>query len=255
VMFVRFVVCTALLTPLLVRSRAAFPKGELLAKLVFLGGVLYFGQSIAYFYALTLIPAGLDSLLLYLYPAIVTLLAITFLHEQMTPIKIGALLLALFGVALTIGVRGFGGGINRFGVALAVGAAVCYAVYIVFGTKLLKRAPAVVASWIVFTSTACVYGVLVLINGAHWPQTALGWAGAVGLGVFSTVAITTFLAGLQLIGPVNSSTLSALEPVVTIVLAGALFGETMSAVQIVGAFAILSAAIVLARSAGTAQAG
>lgn len=251
VMFVRFVICTALLTPMLLSSKAPFPKGELLGKLLFLGAVLYFGQSIAYFSALTLIPSGMASLLLYLYPVIVTVLAVTFLHEKMSPIKVGALALALSGVALTVGAKGLDGGMNKVGVLLGISSGVCYALHIVFGTKLLERAPAIVTSWIVFSSTAVVYGLLMLATGPHWPQTALGWMGAIGLGAFSTLAISTFLAGLRMIGPVNSSTLSALEPVVTISLAAALFGDKMSPIQLVGAAAILSAAIILARSAGS----
>jgi drug/metabolite transporter (DMT)-like permease len=250
-MFIRFVVCTVLLTPFLPFAKDPFPRGELLAKLLGLGAVLYFGQSIAYFSAITLIPAGMASLLLYLYPAVVTVLAVTFLHERLTKVKGIALALALTGVALTVGSGGLGGGLNRTGVVLGVGSAACYALYIIVGSKLLERAPPLATSWIVFSTTAAVYGMLVLLTGAHWPQTGIGWAGAIGLGFFSTIAISTFLAGLRLIGPINSSTLSALEPVVTITLAAVLFNDRLGAPQLVGAAAILAAAIILARSAAS----
>jgi drug/metabolite transporter (DMT)-like permease len=254
-MFVRFAICTVLLTPVLIKSKAQFPRGKLLFKLIGLGCLVYFSQSIAYFYALSLIPAGLASLLLYLYPAIVALLAVTILREKISKPMILALVLALIGVSLTLGSRGMDAGIDRRGVMLGLIAAVLYAGFIVFGTKLLRKAPAIVTSWIVFASTAAVYGIIMLIDGPQWPQGVAGWLGTLGLGISSTIAITSFLAGLSIIGPVTTSTLSVLEPVVTIILAAALFGDKMSALQLVGGLLILSAAIILARSAARGQVG
>ncbi len=227
----------------------------MLAKLLALGSIVYFGQSIAYFSAVTLIPAGLACLLLYIYPAIVTVVAVTFLHERISYLKILALVLALIGVALTLGGPGQIGSIDRRGILLVLVAAVLYASFIVFGTKLLEQAAPLVTSWIVFVSTTVVYGVIILVRGAAWPHGIAGWGGTVGLGLFSTVAVTTLLAGLRLIGPVTTSTLSVFEAVVTVVLAAAVFGDKLTILQLAGGLLILSAAIILARSPAERQVG
>jgi len=76
--------------------------------LAFMGGIGYVGQALSYFTALTLIPAGLVALLLYLYPAIVTLLAVIILKDRISKWKIIALLIALGGTVLTLEPTGGG---------------------------------------------------------------------------------------------------------------------------------------------------
>jgi drug/metabolite transporter (DMT)-like permease len=73
-----------------------------------MGALGYAGQSFCYYEALALVPAGLVALLLYLYPAIVTVLAVLILRERISKLKILALLLALGGAAFTIGPTGDG---------------------------------------------------------------------------------------------------------------------------------------------------
>ena len=82
---------------------------------------------------------------------------------------------------------------------------------------------------------------------------AAGWGWIGGIVLVSTVgAILAFFAGLARVGPSAASILSTLEPVVTVVLAAAAFGESLSAVQLVGGALVLSAVVVMqwpARSA------
>jgi drug/metabolite transporter (DMT)-like permease len=54
-----------------------------------------------------------------------------------------------------------------------------------------------------------------------------------------------FFAGLTRVGPSAASILSTLEPVVTVVLAFAVFGESFNGAQLVGAALVLSAVIVV----------
>src|SRR5690349_3066123 len=93
-MFLRFSISSAILIAILSRKKTRLPPRNTLLGLAFMGGVLYVGQSFAYFSALTMIKAGLASLLLYLYPAIVTVLAVAFLKERITRPKALALALA-----------------------------------------------------------------------------------------------------------------------------------------------------------------
>ena len=58
--------------------------------------------------------------------------------------------------------------------------------------------------------------------------------------VVSTVgAVGLFFAGLQRVGPTAASILSTLEPVVTVGLAFAVFGESLGGAQLAGASLVL----------------
>jgi drug/metabolite transporter (DMT)-like permease len=76
--------------------------------------------------------------------------------------------------------------------------------------------------------------------------TAAGWGWLAGLAVVSTViAIGLFFAGLTRVGPTNAAILATVEPLVTALLAFAVFGETPGAVQIAGGALIIIAVLVL----------
>ena len=60
-------------------------------------------------------------------------------------------------------------------------------------------------------------------------------------------AIVTFFEGLKRIGPVHSSMLSTLEPVVTVALAWIAFNEVVTLIKFIGGAMILTAGIMLAR--------
>jgi drug/metabolite transporter (DMT)-like permease len=227
---------------------AALPRGKLLVGLALLGAVGRAGQALTYFVALIRIPAALVSLLLYLYPAIVTLLAVLFLHERLTWLKLGAIAVALAGTALTIGPSAGG---TPVGVALGIATACIYAVYIVVSSRVTPQAGVLASSTVITAAAALVYCTLAALHGPSFPTTLLGWAAVLGLALLSTVVGTvTFFAGLQRVGPTDASTLSTLEPAVTVVLAALILGETIAPIQLLGGALILTAVVVLARSKG-----
>jgi drug/metabolite transporter (DMT)-like permease len=246
VLAVRFAMAFPILLAMLWISRRPLPKGAVLRSLILLGGIGYVGQSLCFFTALSLMSASMTSLLLYLYPAIVALLAFLLLREPLTRVKLAALALAIGGSALTIGRLE---GANMPGVMWGVGSAFAYAAYIVAGSRVLTRVGALEASTVVIGSVAAVYLVLALLNGPQFPATAAGWWAIVGISLISTVvAITAFLFGLEIVGPVTASTLSALEPAVTVALAALMLGERLLPVQFIGGTLILAAVLLLARA-------
>ena len=69
------------------------------------------------------------------------------------------------------------------------------------------------------------------------------------IALLSTVAaITLYFAGLERIGPTRASTLSTLEPLVTVMLAAIVLGERIAPMQIAGGALILAAVVLLARA-------
>ena len=246
----RFVLASAIMVLILrVRGRT-LPRGPRLVGLVLMGAVGYVGQSLCYFTALLHASASMVALLLYLYPALVALLAAAFLGERLTGPRIAALGLALVGTVLIVGIGGTG---DPAGILLGIGAAVIYSVYIVSGTRLVPAGRATEASAVVMFSAAVVYAAAAGMSGVSLPATAGGWAALAAIALVSTVlAIITFFAGVERIGPTGASTLSTLEPVVTVGLAALFLGESLSPVQTAGGALILGAVLLLARQAGRA---
>jgi drug/metabolite transporter (DMT)-like permease len=241
-LFLRFSFATGLMTLLLILRREAFPRGRVLLQLIGMGALGYAGQAFSFLSAIKYASAGLVALLLYLYPMFVFVLSVIVLHEKVTWLKIAALCLALTGTALTVDPAGG----EWTGILLAILSAVIYSVYIIVGTQVMKHVSAVQSSLVIFASAAIVYGTFVAFNGAHLPATRTGWLGIAGIVLAATVIpVATFLAGLERIGPTNASMLSTLEPVVTVLLAGWLFGERLSVITILGGILILAAVILL----------
>lgn len=244
----RFAIGAALLALLAALRGARWPRGRALVAVLAMGGIGYVGQSFLYFTALRHADAGLVALLLYSFPFIVAVLAAVFLRERIDRARAVALVTASAGLAMTIG----GGRGTPLGIALGLGAAVVYAVYIVIGTRALRDLDSLAASSVICAAAALVYGALAFGRAAaghppSWPQTAAAWWPVLGLALIGTVlAIGAFFAGLQRLGATMTSVLSTLEPVVSVALAVAVLGEQVSALQAAGGAIVIATAIWLA---------
>lgn len=254
-LIVRFAIGGAILAAIARRRGVAWPRGRALMPLVAMGALGYVGQSFCYFSALQHAQASLVALLLYLYPAFVTLLAAWWLGERLTRAKAVALVLCVAGSALMVG----GGHGEPLGIALALAAAVIYSLYIVGGTKATRGVDSLATTAIIcLSATATLVAIAVVRTAAfgappRWPANAGGWAAMLAIALVSTVAaMLAFFAGLQRLGAARTSMLSTLEPVVTVALAALLFGEALSPLQWAGGVAILAAVLALVRAGGAA---
>jgi drug/metabolite transporter (DMT)-like permease len=246
VLFLRFAIAAVVMNVIMVASKTPYPRGPILLELILLGAIGYVGESLTYFLALEMASAGLVALLLYIYPALVTALSAIFLKEHLTPVKIVALFLALSGTALTIRITSGG---SLLGILLGIAAAVDYAIYILLGSRIVRRSGPIASTTVIITSTACVYASIVAFRVTAFPTTSTGWIAIIAIALISTVlAFVTFFAGLKRIGPTRASTLSTFEPIVAVVLAAIVLGETISPIQVVGGVLILTAVVLLARS-------
>jgi drug/metabolite transporter (DMT)-like permease len=234
-LFIRFGVSAIFMTVILILRKEHFPRGRILAQLIGMGAVGYVGQSFLYLSSIKYASTGLIALLLYLYPMFVFILSVLILHEKVTAAKVVALVLALVGAGLTVDPDGG----QLLGVVMIISAALVYSVYIIVGANVMKHVTAFQSSAVIFASAGAVYGMLTFANGVHLPASNTGWLAMLGMIVFSTIiAITTFLAGLERVGPTNAAMLSTLEPVVTVLLAAWLLGGGL----------ILAAVLVLTRA-------
>lgn len=242
---VRFGTATLCLAIAAAIKKPKWPTKKQTIGLLVMGG-FYVGQSFTFFAALHHIPASMVSLLLYLYPAIVTLGSVIFFREIMTKTKWIALVLALAGSVLMVGVSTEG---NPVGIAFGIGTALFYSGYLLAGYRFLEGVDSLASSLIVIATAAVTYAVIGAIQGFQFPTQSEGWMWAILLAVIPTfIAISTLLAGLQRVGPVVTSTLAAVEPLSTAALSLLFLGERIGLLQAFGGVCILTAVIVLARA-------
>jgi len=244
----RFAFGAAVLALIALARGARWPGGRALLAVLSMGALGYTGQSFLYFSALKHADASLVALLLYSFPFIVAVLAAAFLSERLDAARIGALLLASAGLAMTIG----GGRGTPLGIALGLGAALVYSVYIVVGTRVLRDVDPLAASSLICAGAAASYGLLagasaMAGDAPRFPATAGGWLPVVSLALVSTaLAIATFFAGLRRLGATLTSVISTLEPVVSVTAAAVVLGERVSALQALGGTIVIGTAVWLA---------
>lgn len=211
-----------------------------------LGAVGYAIQAGLYFAALTMIDASLVALLLYAYPVLVMVGAIALRRERASRRKAWALGIALAGIVLVLA----GAGTVAFGAVgalLALGAALTYSAYILVGDRVTAQVPALGLAALVCVGAFGTFLIAGTLRGAvDLGFAPAGWLWLVALSLISTVgAILLFFAGLARVGPSTAAILSILEPVVTVLGAAAVFGETLGAAQTVGAVLVLAAVVVV----------
>jgi drug/metabolite transporter (DMT)-like permease len=188
----------------------------------------------------------LVALVLYTYPALVTVAAAALGRERLTPGRSAALTVASGGTLLVL--LGAGGvGFDLVGVALAFGAAVTYTVYILVADTVVHRVSPVVLAALVMTGASAALAVrAVLTGGVEFGFGSAGWFWIACIALASTVlAMLAFFAGLRRTGPSTAAILSTFEPVVTTALAAVTLNEFLTPVQLAGGLVVLSSVAVL----------
>ena len=233
-------------------------------------GVLYTGNSGTYYAGLESVSVSLASLIVYVYPALVAVMALRWGRRLDGRRPWFALALALIGVVLAVG------GIPETamppigGLALVIASPVIYAVWIVLSARLSgerrgrvghaadEGADAAAATALMMTGTAAMYWLSAVALGVRVAPATIpsgAWPGLLGVGIVATfVAIQTFYAGTQRIGAAQAALISTVEPVYTIVLAAILFSIALTPVQMLGGALILGGVLIAQTGPGSRQA-
>jgi drug/metabolite transporter (DMT)-like permease len=240
-LFVRFVCAFLMMGAILAaRRRLIIPKRADLLILIVLGALVYYLQSTLYFTALLYSPVPIVALLLYTYPVFVTVGAFALGWERISRRLAGAFVIAVVGLLLVA--NPFGNPLG-FGVILALGASITYTIYILSGSKVLRRVRGDVAALYVMGAAAVSFGLTGALTGSvplYWTIAGAFWVLTIAL-VCTVVAVTLFFVGLARIGPSRAALISLIEPVTSVLLAVVLFGNALTASQWVGGLLILTA--------------
>jgi drug/metabolite transporter (DMT)-like permease len=216
---------------------------------MFLLGILGVAAS-NYLYYLAIQRTNVATAIILQYTAPVWVLLYTVARGLQRPTlsRVFAVVLALAGIALVIGIVGGGGlRLDAIGVLAALLAAFSFAFYNVGGHSLLARYD----RWIVLLYAIFSASVLWVVINPPWKIAAAHYSGGQWLFLlaFSLISVlgpfSCYFAGLQHLEPTRAIVVSCLEPVFSIVIAAVVLGEVMHPVQAAGIALVLIAIVVV----------
>jgi drug/metabolite transporter (DMT)-like permease len=219
-----------------------FTRSERL-QLFALGSGGYYLASFLDFVGLQYVSAGLERLILFLYPTLVVGLNIVFHRERPARGLLEAVLLSYGGVGLVVwNDRASGGSNVLLGSFLIFLSAIAYAVYISFSQGLVIRHGSTrVTSHMLTATCLCAIAQFTLEGDLArldqpWQVLALGAA----MGLLATV-IPAFLltAGMKRLGTSKASLLGTVGPVSTLFLAAWFLDEPLTLLQLSGSALVL----------------
>jgi drug/metabolite transporter (DMT)-like permease len=239
------------LAVLAVRSRSEarpLTRRELVA-IALLGVIGYYLASLFDFLGLEHISAGLERLILFVYPTLVALFEALLFGHKLTRVQLAALLLTYLGIAVVFRSEiGHGGDDVPLGAFLVFASAVTYAAYLVGSGQLIPQVGAERFTALALTVSAlCTLGHAAAagrsVTGLSRPVYELGLL----LALFATVLPTFLLAaGIRRIGPGPAGIAGTVGPVSTVLLAHVFLGEPVTLPQVAGALLVLAGATLVA---------
>lgn len=222
-------------------------------QLAFIGIVTGYGSMWLNFAGLTYVTAGLERVILFLYPTLVVLLNTIFHQHKITKYEVLALVLSYAGVFLVVGhdlaMPTAAASNTLLGAGLVLASAVTYAVYLVLSGKLIPRlgAPLFTAYiMIIISITSGIHFVLTeeVSMAMHLPAPVYGLSFMIAL--IATVLPSIFLnMGIHRLGSNKASLVSSIGPVSTIFLAWVFLGEPVTLLQTTGTALVLLGVLVI----------
>jgi drug/metabolite transporter (DMT)-like permease len=218
---------------------------------IILGLLGYYVSSLLDFMGLQYVSAGLERLLLFLYPSFVVFINALVFKQRITGVQKWALLLTYLGIGLayagelTVDANRPGFYLGSFLVFLC---AITYSMYIVGSGKLIPLVGATkFTAYAMLAATAGVFTHFALVGQGEIMTAGRGlWGYGLLLAVFSTVLPSFLISqGLKRIGANNVAIISGVGPVSTIAQAYFLLNERIFVAQIVGTVLVVLGVLLL----------
>ena len=216
--------------------------------------------NLAIFSAFGRLSIALALLGFYTYPALVALGSVAIGEERLDRGRLGALSLALVGMAVVVlGGPAGGPGFDLTGFGLVLLAAAMQALYVLLGRRGFPAVPTEEATLVVLGGTSVGFLLLALVTGSldaallpvRSPSVlpVLVWAGLGG----ASVPTLLFLLGIRAIGPTRAAVIALIEPVAGTTLAAVLLAELLAPLQVAGGVLVLVGAALLQRGGEAAE--
>lgn len=242
--FIGFLLLAAILA--VRRKPACFGADKKQGLCILASGVCTGLSWVTLYEAYRLVGVGVSSLLYYCAPVIVMVLSVPLFGERFTLRKTASFLVVLAGILL-VSIQSATGMGSLYGVLLAAASAVCHAGMVVFS----KFAPDVggIESSCAQLGISCLIGCTFALPAGSIGDFAcmdtLGWAALVFLGLMNTgTGCAMYFSAITKLPAQTVATLGYLEPLSAVVFAALLLGETMTALQVLGAVLVIGGAII-----------
>ncbi len=209
----------------------------------------YYSASWFDFKGLQYITAGLERIILFIYPTLVVIFSRVFLKKHISKKALLALAITYIGVIIIAAEpRIFESSNFMKGGTLILISAVTYALYLVFGGELINKYGSINFNSIsMILSSIYVLVHFNLFSNIQIQHLELGLHGyGILLAVVSTI-IPTFMVmeGIKLLGANKASIVASIGPVSTIILAYLFLGETFSPQEMIGSALVLGGVLMI----------
>lgn len=226
------------------------------AGIVGLGFLGYYLASLLDFVGLQYVPAGLGRLIMFLYPTLVVILSALFLAKRPTQRELISLGLTYAGIALVLSQRLGATPEHRLfllGAALIFGSAMCYAVYLVTGSQLIKRIGSMrfTAYTMMISTVPAVVQFALLESPAALELPRIVWLYAILLSTVCTVLPVFLVAeSLKRIGANHFALIGALGPVTTVLVDFVLLDGALTPTQLLGGSLVIMGVLLVTLKKG-----
>lgn len=242
----RYLIAAGVLLVILKHQRQLIIARKDALRLMLTGGLAQSTITFLSLHALNYLPVGPLAFLFYTYPAWVALVSAVTGRESLTLSRVVALAIAMSGIVVMVGLPS-SGSLNRFGVLLALGTAILYAMYLPTLHRVQEGIPALVASFYLIIGVFTAFFIAsVVTREVQIPETIPLWGYVALLGVWSTViAFASLVGGLRVLGPVRTSIVATIEPFFTAVLGFLLLGQPVTRNTAMGGMLIALAVLII----------
>jgi drug/metabolite transporter (DMT)-like permease len=215
--------------------------------IVLLGFFGYYLSSLLDFLGLQYISAGLERLILFLYPTVVVLISVYLLKKPITWRAIGAMVLSYIGIAIAFlhDVRITGDqAATLMGGGLVFMCMITYAIYLVGSGQMMARVGS--TRFAALATTVAAFACITHFAIQNPWQSAVTQPWQVYAYAFAMAMVSTLLPifltarAIQLIGAAKVSIIGSIGPVATIFFAWLMLGESVSLEQILGGTFVLA---------------
>ena len=217
-------------------------------------GMLVSVQSLCLYSAVARLPVALALLAFNTYPLWTAFWARLLYRHRPERRVVLAMPVMLIGLALALDVFGAASGLGMAAHWGQIGLGVFFALVAgaTFGLALVwtQHEAGDLDGRLRTASTMAIVGVMALAGvasqgGFQFPQAAIGWVGLAALTFLYGTAFTVMFTVLPKLGVVGNTAIMNIEPIFALVLAWALLGQTIAAMQVAGGLLVVATVVFL----------
>ncbi len=243
VVFFRYLLALPIIAAMVIMRgrKLTIPKFAVVPSVIL--GLLMALSSLTLFLSYKYMNAGIASTLLFIYPIIVALIMVVFFKERISVRLICCIVVSLGGIALLY--KGPDGAtLDATGTMLVVVSALSYAIYLVaINHRRMQEIPTLQLTFFML-----LFGTLLFVgriaSGVELttPREWYQWGNLVGLAVFPTaISFICTTRAIQIIGPMPTAILGALEPASAILFGVTILGQGITSQEFLGLVLIVGA--------------